>query len=426
MPASVARTWLARTLDALIGVDATDAKDSLLAVGTSAFGASAVSLIARPSRFGALAIAGPIARLAAQTIEKARVMADHAKISDLIGRHRLEEALGRRGLAEVSTLSRDGALATEADGAWYVRKQGADHFIRMEESEYRSFEAETARNGGLLYQVKAVQGGVALVRRVGGVVDGAAPQDPAMVVERGEETIRHYYHKGTNITGEVERSNSLAAKALAAAVVGAVMMTPAAATAEPNRTVVFGDSLSVGTAAHLRSSGTVTDLGVVGWGLTHANWQQRLQTLRAAAQGAGRVVIFLGANDQRSLPAITEGARENAAFGSRKWQEAYIVRLGQTRMSIPPGVPVLWIGQPEFCDAAFNQRAQRVDRVVRFIAEAAGDQFITPPGDCSPAVRSPDGIHFTPRGYRNIAQAVEQTSNRGPRVAEAQTPATRR
>ncbi|MCK8785053.1 SGNH/GDSL hydrolase family protein [Roseomonas sp. NAR14] len=167
------------------------------------------------------------------------------------------------------------------------------------------------------------------------------------------------------------------------------LAAPAAAFARP--VVVFGDSFAIGVASQLRAAGQPTvDLGRVAWSLFARDWTQRLDQLRHAADGAATVVLFLGTNDQW-----------------RGGGPAFRARLEQLRAAVPPGVPVLWVGQPTFCRADFAAGAAPIDAALRDAAARNGDGFVVPVGGCDQAgIRATDGIHFTPSGYRAIARQI--------------------
>lgn len=391
---------IARLIPSLAGQDASDLISSIPNGAEAVSGRVAVGAMAWIPVGAAVAIAGVVVAAAARAISALSADAAPEAVRETLGPH----------LAEALKVTRDGGLATEVSGSWFVRHPGTDAFVRMQEDEFRQFESATARDGGILYTVTASGNRVALLRRCGGRLDGDDPSEPAMILLGDGEPRRDYFRRGTNVTDEVRRNSGLAAAALAATVVAGFVGMPAPAKAQDGRTVVFGDSLSVGTAVHLRSGGrAVTDLGITGWGLTRPDWRQRAEALGTAARDASRVVIFVGTNDQGGLPNPTASRnRRSLSFGTAEWKEAYSGRLQAIRDAIPPGVPVLWIGQPVFCDPAFDGRARQLDAELRAVASRSGDRFIAPPSDCTPAVRAPDGIHFTTRGYRAIAAEADR------------------
>ena len=111
----------------------------------------------------------------------------------------------------------------------------------------------------------------------------------------------------------------------------------------PAPVVVFGDSLSVGTASGLTSDGyKIRNLGIVGWGMTKPDVANRLSELREAAKTAAAVVVLVGANDRRNIGKAT--------LGTQAWKVSYGNWLAAVRQAVPASTPVIWITQPDYRD----------------------------------------------------------------------------
>jgi lysophospholipase L1-like esterase len=154
--------------------------------------------------------------------------------------------------------------------------------------------------------------------------------------------------------------------------------------------VLFGDSLAVGVSAAVQAMGyPVVSLGIVGSGLQRGGVGPRLSVMHTAtAAGAVLAFISLGTNDHPDAD--------------------YEAKLLEVRRAVAAGVSVVWLMPPPGCGRILSH--ETLGPAVERVAAAFGDRVVDY-GPCSPDIRAPDGVHFTPRGYANIArQALESVS----------------
>jgi hypothetical protein len=134
------------------------------------------------------------------------------------------------------------------------------------------------------------------------------------------------------------------------------------------------------------------------------------------------VVVMIGDNDNQSLQ--TPGDQTVAEIGSIDWPRGYEDRVEEfTRIAVDGGAHVAWVGLPiiqrkERWD--FMQRQNEIfERVVDATPNAlyvdTWDRFATRDGQYTPfywtdgkveLIRASDGLHFNPRGYELLAEAV--------------------
>ena len=134
------------------------------------------------------------------------------------------------------------------------------------------------------------------------------------------------------------------------------------------------------------------------------------------------VVVMIGDNDNQSL--LSPGGQVVAEIGSFEWPRAYEERVEEfTRIAVDGGAHVAWVGLP------IVQRKERWDLIQRqnddlrtggdatpnALYVDTWDPFATRDGGYTPfyweggrveLIRAPDGLHFNPRGYELLAQAV--------------------
>lgn len=207
--------------------------------------------------------------------------------------------------------------------------------------------------------------------------------------------------------------------------------TPApAATAEAQKTVlVFGDSLAQGLGPSLsrllradhvrvlndgRVSTGLSRLDFFDWG---AELERQLRSERISA-----AVVLLGANDPQGF--VHDDRRHREAFRTPAWTAAYGQRVRETIGRFRSrGIPLVWVGLPVMRGETFSQNVRFLNDIYRQAAAETGTPFVdlwpltvNADGDYSAylgeregrpwKLRSDDGIHFSPRGYEWIVQAL--------------------
>ncbi len=147
--------------------------------------------------------------------------------------------------------------------------------------------------------------------------------------------------------------------------------------------VVFGDSLAVGVGQALAVHHRVIEQGIVGWGLFRKDVPPRLDALRMASADGSVVLISVGTND-------TPG-------------RDYADRLRRLRAAVAGNARVVWLLPPTSCRG--HLAAERAVPMIIALADETGDLVIDA-STCDPNLRATDGVHYTPRGYRAIAEEV--------------------
>jgi lysophospholipase L1-like esterase len=145
--------------------------------------------------------------------------------------------------------------------------------------------------------------------------------------------------------------------------------------------IIFGDSIGVGVAMALTLGLHIPcdNLARVGWGLTRG--MDRIHELSHIASGE-TVLISVGSNDTHD--------------------SGYEGRLIMLREEIGPAVNVIWL-LPTKCGKGFPWlRLIKAD--IQSVSERNGDKVIDP-APCYK--RAGDGIHFTPEGYRQLAEELQ-------------------
>lgn len=198
------------------------------------------------------------------------------------------------------------------------------------------------------------------------------------------------------------------------------------------RVVVVGDSLAAGLGVYLEREFRpalvrVLRQGRISTGLSRLDYFDWMAAMRKIENSyrPDLVVVMIGDNDNQSLQS--PGGQTVAKIGSFEWPRGYQRRVEEfTRIAVDGGAHVTWVGLP------IVQRKERWDvmqrqndifeRVVDVTPNAvyvdSWDRFATRDGQYTPfywengkaqLVRAPDGLHFTPRGYELLAEAVGQT-----------------
>jgi uncharacterized protein len=199
--------------------------------------------------------------------------------------------------------------------------------------------------------------------------------------------------------------------------------------ADELRIAVVGDSLAAGLGVYLEREFRpalvqVLRQGRVSTGLSRLDYFDWMTAMRRISDGyrPDLVVVMIGDNDNQSLLAPNEDVV--AEIGSFEWPQGYEDRVEQfTRIAVDGGSHVAWVGLP------IVQRKERwpvmlrqndiFERVIDATPNAlyvdTWDRFATREGQYTPfywedgkvqLIRTGDGLHFNPRGYELLADAV--------------------
>ncbi len=195
------------------------------------------------------------------------------------------------------------------------------------------------------------------------------------------------------------------------------------------RIAVVGDSLAAGLGVYLEREFRpalveVLRQGRVSTGLSrldYFDWMDAMSRIESNYQ-PDLVVVMIGDNDNQSL--LSPGNQVVAEIGSFEWPQKYEDRVEEfTRIAVDGGSHVAWVGLP------IVQRKERWDVMQRqndIFERVAGitpnalyidtwDRFATKDGQYTPfyweggrveLIRTTDGLHFNPRGYELLAEAV--------------------
>lgn len=155
-------------------------------------------------------------------------------------------------------------------------------------------------------------------------------------------------------------------------------------------------------------------------GFVAFDWVEELQGTEEFKR-ADAVIFLAGTNDRQSL--VRDG-KPRFLFGTKQWEEAYLERVTALMQSVKQHkVPLVWIGLPIARKDEFNKDSRYLNGLFSQAAAQAGVHFIDiwpmfadKDGQYSAylpdeegrnrLMRDNDGIHFTPRGYEMIADAV--------------------
>ena len=195
------------------------------------------------------------------------------------------------------------------------------------------------------------------------------------------------------------------------------------------RIAVVGDSLAAGLGVYLEREFRpalvqVLRQGRVSTGLSrldYFDWMTALAKIETAYR-PDLVVVMIGDNDNQSL--LTPGGQVAAEIGSFEWPVKYEGRVEDfTRIAVDAGSHVAWVGLPIVQRKERWQVMQRQNEVFERVVDATPnalyvdtwDRFATREGQYTPfywedgkveLIRTSDGLHFNPRGYELLAEAV--------------------
>ena len=197
------------------------------------------------------------------------------------------------------------------------------------------------------------------------------------------------------------------------------------------RVVVVGDSLAAGLGVYLErefrpSLSRVSKQGRISTGLARLDYFDWFSTMEQIERDfhPDLVVVMIGDNDNQGL--MTPGGKLETPIGTYEWPQGYEDRVERfARIAVDGGAHVAWVGLPIVDKKERwpvmrrqNETFERViDRTPNAVYVDTWDRFATPDGDYTPfyrhdgkveLVRATDGLHFNPRGYELVAQAVAQ------------------
>jgi hypothetical protein len=208
---------------------------------------------------------------------------------------------------------------------------------------------------------------------------------------------------------------------LAALLAVTAVLGPGAGAAAAEDVLVVGDSLEVGTGAHLKRELAGRQVEVDA--RTGRPSPEGLQVLRSRLRPGHRVVVFdLGTNDDPSRPAVLR----NSLSGALSLAGGRCLVISTLRRPPLNGVPI--------------------DGLNSVIDEVAGSAPTVQVADWrgatadDPGLMSPDGVHATPAGYpqraKLVADAIRacdaepaeepETEPRAPKPTPRRTPQPRR
>ncbi|HVF08979.1 MAG TPA: GDSL-type esterase/lipase family protein [Actinomycetota bacterium] len=195
------------------------------------------------------------------------------------------------------------------------------------------------------------------------------------------------------------------------------------------RIAVVGDSLAAGLGVYLEREFRpalvqVLRQGRVSTGLSRLDYFDWMSAMRRISEDyrPDLVVVMIGDNDNQSLLAPNEDVV--AEIGSFEWPQGYEDRVEQfTRIAVDGGSHVAWVGLPIVQRKERWPVMQRQNDIFERVIDATPnalyvdtwDRFASGEGQYTPfywedgkveLVRTGDGLHFNPRGYELLAEAV--------------------
>lgn len=195
------------------------------------------------------------------------------------------------------------------------------------------------------------------------------------------------------------------------------------------RVVVVGDSLAAGLGVYLEREFRpalvrVLRQGRISTGLSRLDYFDWMTAMRQIEKSfrPDLVVVMIGENDSQNLQ--TPGGQVVAEMGSVEWPRGYEQRVEEfTRIAVDGGAHVAWVGLPIIKGKERWDNIQRQNDIFERVVDATPnaiyvdtwDRFATREGQYTPfywedgnaeLIRAPDGLHFTPRGYELMAEAV--------------------
>lgn len=195
------------------------------------------------------------------------------------------------------------------------------------------------------------------------------------------------------------------------------------------RVVVVGDSLSQGLGVYMERAFApglvrVSKQGRISTGLARLDYFDWLGAMQEIEDGyrPDLVIVMIGDNDNQSLQ--TPDGQTAADIGTFAWPKGYEERVEEmTRIAVDGGAHVAWVGLPIVSKKDRWPVMQRQNDIFERVTSGrpnalfvdTWDRFSTPDGDYTDfyrrdgraeLIRASDGLHFNPRGYELVAQAV--------------------
>jgi len=155
-------------------------------------------------------------------------------------------------------------------------------------------------------------------------------------------------------------------------------------------------------------------------GFVAFDWVEELGGMEEIKR-ADAVIFLAGTNDRQSL--VSQG-KPRHLFATKAWEEGYIARVTALMQSMKTqNIPLVWISLPIARKDEFNKDSRYLNNLFAQAARNSGvlyidiwAMFADKDGQYSAylpdtdgrnrLLRDNDGIHFTPRGYEMIADAV--------------------
>ncbi len=197
------------------------------------------------------------------------------------------------------------------------------------------------------------------------------------------------------------------------------------------RIVVVGDSLAAGLGVYLErefrpSLSRISKQGRISTGLSRLDYFDWFSAMGQIERDfrPDLVIVMIGDNDNQGL--TSPGGQVVTPIGSFEWTQGYRDRVDTfTRTAIDGGSHVVWVGLPIVSEKDRWPVMQRQNDIFRQVIRTTPnavyvdtwDRFAAADGDYTPfyrhegqveLIRATDGLHFNPRGYQLVAQAVAQ------------------
>lgn len=203
---------------------------------------------------------------------------------------------------------------------------------------------------------------------------------------------------------------------------------------QENDIVFFaGDSLMQGVAPHvqrwLKQQHNIDSINLSkqSTGLSYPSffdWPATIETTIANNPQISLLIIFLGPNDPWDFPNPEQKTAPYLKFQSPQWQATYQQRIQRILQAAQQAnITVIWLGIPHMKSNKLNQQMHYLNQI---IAESLTPQTIWLPTDqllsgeqqtyvdsitingVNTRLRSKDGIHFTIKGQKYLAEYIQQ------------------
>lgn len=192
-----------------------------------------------------------------------------------------------------------------------------------------------------------------------------------------------------------------------------------------------GDSMMQGVAPHVKYTLSKKhgiksiNLSKQSTGLSYSsffNWPKTVEQTLQKHPDIKLLVMFLGPNDPWAVPNPKGG--KYIKFKSAQWESMYRSKIRRVlRAAKRRGVQVIWVGVPNMRKSKLNKGIHYLNGLYRSEAERAGIRYL--PTNAifgysgskynkyaknakgkNVAIRTKDGIHFTRRGQKRIANKI--------------------